>query len=516
MGAEQGRYQVLFDLAAGGMGVVSVAQLRGEHGFRRTVAAKRIHGHLAADRRVYEQLVREARLAAQIRDPGIVQVHELVEQDGELLIAMELVEGTSLRELLVAIGARNELVPLAVAVRILAKVARALHAAHTTRDESGRPLGIVHRDISPQNVLLSFGGDVKVTDFGIATAVATSSAKTTGVRGKPGYVAPEQLRNEPVDARTDVWALGVVGYEMLSGTRLFRGRNDLETIRLMLEAKVPRLDEVRPDVPKELADAVARAISRDAWARWPTALDFARAIEGTLRPEWRATGDDVAALVRRLMPGADRALAQKIRRALETPSPKRRDQPAKRSALRLVLALAAGLVLGFGGRVVVRAATRALGSETPVAATSAPSPLAVPRAPAPPESAPAELPSPAQPMLVPEPPLASAPAPPAVTLTPQAPTPVDPPAQGLPPSGAPTSAPSGPATPSASPPPPRTPTAQPGIDPLGPARRLPNVVPGLGELAPAPDTPRRRRPDRPTVRGPDAPVRPPVLTEFPL
>ncbi|MCC7536610.1 MAG: protein kinase [Deltaproteobacteria bacterium] len=311
-----GRYIPLFDLAAGGMGVVSVAQLRGDRGFRKTVAVKRIHPQLASDAQFYELLAREAHVASLIRDPGVVQVHELVEQNGELVLAMELVEGVSLKKLQYAVEAAEASFPIAVAARILAKVGRALHAAHTATDESGHPLSIVHRDVSPQNVLLSFRGDVKVTDFGIAKALASEEAtRSSTVRGKPAYLSPEQISGEAVDLRSDIWSLGIVAFELVTGRRLFKGRNDLETLRLLLEGEIPYLDAVRADVPSALASAVHRALQRDPAARWSSALDFAQAIESSVEGGF-ARRDDVAALLATYLPDEERAFTDRLRGAL--------------------------------------------------------------------------------------------------------------------------------------------------------------------------------------------------------
>ncbi|MCA9610721.1 MAG: serine/threonine protein kinase, partial [Myxococcales bacterium] len=189
------RYEFLFDLASGGMGLVSAATLSGERGFRRVVAVKRIRPDLADRPRFLELMAREANIASLVRHPGVVPVLELTEQDGELLLVMPLVEGVSLRKLCDAVDAHGGWFPESLACRILEEVADALAAAHEARDQDDAPAEIVHRDISPQNVLISFDGEVKVTDFGIAKVLegATDVAVTRSgsVMGTPGYLAPE-------------------------------------------------------------------------------------------------------------------------------------------------------------------------------------------------------------------------------------------------------------------------------------------------------------------------------------
>ena len=198
-----GKYRLLGPLAAGGMGEVFLAEQEGPHGFRRRVVVKRLLRHLASDPGFVEMFLNEARVAALITHPNVAQIVELGEADGAYFIAMEYVRGRSLRRLLGKLRARGEKVPPPIAVAIVAGVLHGLHAAHTLVDDEGNPRGCVHRDVSAENVLLSVDAAVKLVDFGIAKALSASTARGTSLRGKYGYLAPEQYRNEPLDPRTD-------------------------------------------------------------------------------------------------------------------------------------------------------------------------------------------------------------------------------------------------------------------------------------------------------------------------
>jgi len=330
-----------------------VALRRGHGGFRRTVAVKRIHADLARDRRFRELFTREAMLSSRIGDPGVVQVLELLEERGELLLVMELVEGVSLRTLMDALPEGGR-VDVAIAAHVVSRAARALHAAHAATDDTGARLGLVHRDVSPQNVLLSFRGDVKVTDFGIAKAVSADDPATTTVRGKPAYFSPEQGRGRPVDARTDVWSLGVVAFELLTGQRLFKGRNDLETLERVLNGPIPRADALREEVPRGLADVVERALLRNPESRWSTAAEMADAIEDVAERLPRVRRADVEALVARCLPSEEEAFNRRLQGALAAERAAPSDPPPEVPAapvrpLRFAGLVAAGFALALGG-----------------------------------------------------------------------------------------------------------------------------------------------------------------------
>jgi serine/threonine-protein kinase len=208
------RYELLVKIASGGMATVYVGRLRGVEGFSRQVAIKRAHPHLVEDPAFRRMLIAEARLAARIHHPNVVSVQDVDEADGELLLAMDYVEGAALSSLLGAAIHAERPLPPAIAVRVILDAALGLHAAHTLTDEEGHPLGLVHRDVSPHNILVGLDGVARITDFGIAKCMTSNTAGTataTGVlKGKLAYMAPEYVEHGDIDARGDVFARGVV------------------------------------------------------------------------------------------------------------------------------------------------------------------------------------------------------------------------------------------------------------------------------------------------------------------
>ena len=266
----------------------------GAAGFARPVAIKMIHPHLAQDPEFTEMFVAEALLSARIQHPNVVHVEHLGEIDGHYYLVMELVDGCSLGQIQRELQRlRRRLVPH-VAVSIAMHVASGLHAAHETKDESGEPLGVVHRDVSPANVLISRAGQVKLIDFGIAKCRQTRVASVSGlIKGKLRYLSPEQALGEEVDRRTDVYALAMVLWELLTGQRLLTGATDLMVLR---HAQSPRFESPRahaPEIAPALEDVIMRALSIDAAARHPTALAFRAALAEAF-PE--AASLDVGAL----------------------------------------------------------------------------------------------------------------------------------------------------------------------------------------------------------------------------
>lgn len=255
-GARLDRYDILASLGRGGMADVWLAQQRGGHGFRKRVAIKTIRPEHAGKPSYRGRFLAEARIAASIHHTNVVEILDVGEQDGMVFQVMELVEGGSLERLLVA----GEPLDPAIAARIITHAARGLAAAHSACDASGRPLHVVHRDVSPHNVLCGHDGFAKIADFGIALGLAGAEAR----EGKLGYMAPEQRAHAQVDARADVYSLGVVAWEALTGRRF---RSAAATIE---------------GVPEGLAHAVARALEPEPDRRWQTADDFADAIESAI------------------------------------------------------------------------------------------------------------------------------------------------------------------------------------------------------------------------------------------
>lgn len=274
-GTVLGRYQLLCVVAQGGMGAVWAARMRGEHGFERKVAIKTILPQHAQEARFRKMFLDEARLASRIMHANVVQVLDLAEQDGVLYQAMEWVEGDSLRALTSQVHEQHEAFSWPVAIRIILEVAKGLQAAHELQDEHGVPLHVVHRDVSPQNVMLGLDGSVRISDFGIAKARDRLSPETSigHIKGKLQYMAPEQALGKPIDRRADVWSLAAILYELLSGRPLFDAPNEAALLYEVVSSPPTLLFE-EPIHPRLLA-LLRRAVARNPEGRHPTAESFA-------------------------------------------------------------------------------------------------------------------------------------------------------------------------------------------------------------------------------------------------
>ncbi len=295
-----GRYELVGELASGGMAVVFLARLAGVGGFQRLFALKRLHPHLARETEFVAMFLDEARLAASVRDAHAVPILEVgISEAGDHFVVMEYVEGASLAVLIATATQQQGWVPTGAALRITLDALAGLHAAHEARDERGEPLGIVHRDVSPHNVLVGVDGVARLTDFGIARAASRLTSTRDGAfKGKLSYMAPEQAGGEEVDRRADVFAAAVIAWELLANRRLFRGTNDLHTVHLLLYEPIPLLGEFHPGAPPALEAALARALDRDPGARFATAAEFAEAIEhGVAGWSAPASARDLAAFV---------------------------------------------------------------------------------------------------------------------------------------------------------------------------------------------------------------------------
>jgi serine/threonine-protein kinase len=274
-----GRYEVLLPIASGGMGRVFLACSTAMGGFEREVAVKITHEHLGDNLQFFTALIDEARLAGRIRHPNVVSVLDVGDTPDGVFIVMDYVEGDSvagLRDRLAALGRRF---PPEIALRILDDVLAGLHAAHELTDAEGRPLEVVHRDATPSNVLVGLDGVARISDFGVAKAASRLTRTVTGmVKGKIAYMAPEQARSGPIDRTADVWATGVMAWELLSGMRLHEGLNDFALMLKVTREPPPRLRHLRPDLPLALDEAVARALKMNPRDRYPTAEAFAEAL----------------------------------------------------------------------------------------------------------------------------------------------------------------------------------------------------------------------------------------------
>ena len=279
-----GRYQLLAKIASGGMATVYLARSTTGAGFGKLVALKCVHPHLADQPDYVKMFLDEARIASRVDHPNVGHVFDAGEDGGTYYLAMEYLRGVPLSELLKAwslpptpasagLSADDR---VAIAARIVADAAMGLHAAHELRGDDGERVGLVHRDISPQNLFLTYDGGVKVVDFGIAKAAGRLRETTTGaLKGKLAYMSPEQLEARPIDRRSDVWALGVTLWELLTVRRLFKRNEELQTLQAVLDADVPAPSTFEPAVPPLLDRAVLRALERSPDKRPPTARAFA-------------------------------------------------------------------------------------------------------------------------------------------------------------------------------------------------------------------------------------------------
>jgi eukaryotic-like serine/threonine-protein kinase len=230
-----GRYEVVGHLASGGMAEVLLGRVRGPHGFERAVVLKRILPHLARMSSFVDMFLDEARIIARIHHPNVVQVHELGTEGGELFMAMEYLAGESVSSLVRRLATRNAKLDHALAAFIVAEACAGLHAAHELKTDDGALLHIVHRDVSPQNIFITFDGAVKVIDFGIAKSADRVARTEAGqLKGKLDFMSPEQCKSEPLDRRTDVFALGIVLYELLTQRRLFKRPSPAGTIKAIV------------------------------------------------------------------------------------------------------------------------------------------------------------------------------------------------------------------------------------------------------------------------------------------
>jgi serine/threonine protein kinase len=276
-----GKYRIIRLLATGGMGEVFLARQEGPAGFSKPAVVKRILAHLAREPGFVQMFLDEARLAAMLSHPNIVQIFELGEVDGTWFIAMEYLHGRSLKAIRKQAQNQGRPVDPVQAARMMSNALAGLQYAHHALGQAGEPLNIVHRDMSPDNVMVGFNGVVKVLDFGIAKASSAITTTRTGtVKGKYAYMAPEQVLSEPVDPRTDVYGVGVVLYELLAGTRPFVANVEAALINLILNAQVPPLSEKAPHVPPALSAIVMKALERNRADRWASAQEFSDALEG--------------------------------------------------------------------------------------------------------------------------------------------------------------------------------------------------------------------------------------------
>lgn len=272
---------MLFDeIASGGMATVRFGRLIGEGGFSRTVAVKCLHAHFAKDEEFAAMFLDEARLAARIQHLNVVGTVDVVAREGELYLVMDYVHGESLSKLVRESRRRRTRIPVKIVTSIIIGALEGLHAAHIAKSELGVPLGIVHRDVSPQNVMVGVDGIARVLDFGIAKAAGRLQTTRDGqIKGKLAYIAPEQLKAEDVDRRTDVYSTSVMLWEALTGKRLFKADDEVGLFGMVLQGATQPPSALVPDLPKVLDEVTMRGLARDPADRFDTARDMAVALE---------------------------------------------------------------------------------------------------------------------------------------------------------------------------------------------------------------------------------------------
>jgi serine/threonine-protein kinase len=269
----------------------------------RLVAVKAMLSELVDEAEFVRMFIDEVRLVRSIRHPNVVTIHDVGEDDGVMWMSMEWVEGESLHAVIAEAGKRRA-IPPEMAVRIIADVASGLHAAHELRDPNGEPRGVVHRDISPHNILIGTNGVVKLVDFGVAKALGRVSELTRAgqLKGKFGYMSPEQALGMPVDRRSDLFALGIVLFELTTSRRLFRGDTDAETLRFVTTGDVPRPSTIDPLYPLELELVVMKALAREPAARYATAQELANDLRAFLKSRHTVVPQSgVAGLLKRVV-----------------------------------------------------------------------------------------------------------------------------------------------------------------------------------------------------------------------
>ncbi|MBW2526217.1 MAG: serine/threonine protein kinase, partial [Deltaproteobacteria bacterium] len=322
-----GRCEMFDEIACGGMATIHLGRMLGAGGFTRTVAIKRLHPQYAKDPHFVDMFLDEARIVARIRHPNVVPTLDLVEEEGDLYIIMEYIEGVNFGELMKEGRKRKERVPLGAALRIAVGMLHGLHAAHEATNEKGEPMRLVHRDMSPDNALVGVDGFPRVLDFGVARARGRATSTRDGqVKGKLSYMAPEQVLGEQVDGRTDVFACSAVLWQALTGKRLFKAKQLVELTHKILNMEVPRPSDIVSSVPKKLDSIVLKGLARSPDDRWSSALAMAEAIEAVGH---LASHREVGLWVRKLGATRLRQLATKVS-ALERKPVKRRGAKSRR------------------------------------------------------------------------------------------------------------------------------------------------------------------------------------------
>jgi serine/threonine-protein kinase len=319
--AQIGRYRMLCHLASGGMAEVWIAEGPNSRN-EPLVCVKLMLAGLERDETFMRMFIEEARLAAPLCHPNLVQIDDLGMAEGRLYLAMEYIRGQALSVLSWSLQESGKSLEPELAASLVAQACRGLDYAHDYRDASGKALGLVHRDVSPHNLILRDDGRVKVVDFGIAKATSVSGTRTANLKGKIGYMAPEQIHGKGIDRRTDVFALGVTLWELSTGVKMFAGASDVEILSRILSVPFPDPREVAPDLPDELARITMRACARKPTGRYATAREMAEELEAFARIHLTASaGEALAILAEQTCPPMPRTPGDALERARMAPPP---------------------------------------------------------------------------------------------------------------------------------------------------------------------------------------------------
>jgi serine/threonine-protein kinase len=298
-----GRYELLMPIASGGMATVWAARMKGTRGFQKIVAVKTMLPSVSDDPLFEQMFLDEATLASSIRHPNVAGILDLGEENGVLFLVMEWVDGEPLSVLMKAAYKRGG-IPIPIGIRIAMEICDGLHAAHELRDEAGTLLGVVHRDVSPQNILVTFDGVVKIVDFGVAKAAGRAGTQTTAgqIKGKAAYMSPEQARGGSVDRRTDLFAVGILLYQLTTGKHPFRGDNEVATLyNICADDPVTPPSTHLANYPQSLEGVVMSALAKVADDRYATASELHRALEAVSKELGAARDEDVGKLMRELL-----------------------------------------------------------------------------------------------------------------------------------------------------------------------------------------------------------------------
>ncbi|CAN5904514.1 hypothetical protein BH11MYX3_BH11MYX3_26640 [soil metagenome] len=331
--AQLGRYQLLGQLAVGGMAEIHLARLAGEAGFEKTVVVKRLLPELVASPAFVAMFLDEGKLVSRLDHPNICEVHELGRDGTEYFLAMPYLDGVPVTELIARPRDPDRLGELRVAAAIIVAACAGLHHAHELRDADGANAGLVHRDVSPSNLFVTSAGHIKVLDFGVAKVRGAAENEAGTIKGKTQYMAPEQLLGEPLDRRCDVFALGIVLYELATHQRLFKRPSEYLAARAILEEPIPRADEADPAIPTGVADVIAKALARSRDARYPDAVALATALEQAIAPHGGlASASTIAAVVT----STEELSAQRTRQARVLAEARSRSVSLEASATRML------------------------------------------------------------------------------------------------------------------------------------------------------------------------------------